>query len=156
MNEFIANLLGCLFGVVVLSLPVFAIAKLFLTLVGSMRLSNRILDGIVEFWGVFGLTAFFFLLHEFNMDNDCCNMSATFSPSHRLSIVIVIMLCMWAFYMTWHRDYIAPPLLEVLYNTLLVIGVVLNVILVFHLEEPLGLANLTIACFFTYSTHSKL
>ncbi|MFD2163088.1 DUF6688 family protein [Paradesertivirga mongoliensis] len=59
--------------------------------------------------------------------NNCCTESAFFSLDHRLTPIILIVLCMIAYlYSSW-RTELAPPLTEVLINCFLVIAVVLNV-----------------------------
>lgn len=77
----------------------------------------------------------FFLMMDFGQQNDCCNESAYFSPEHRLSAYVVIALCMVAyFYCTW-RKWLAPPLIEVLVNCLLIIGIAFNALMIAH--DPL-------------------
>src|SRR6516225_10107326 len=48
--------------------------------------------------------------------NDCCEETAFFSPSHRLSILVLIVLSLAAYFFSAHRKRLAPPGLEVLVN----------------------------------------
>jgi len=65
------------------------------------------------------------LMWDIGVPNDCCNGSALFSPDHRLSVVVLIFLCLGAlFYSAW-RTKLAPPLLELIVNCLLLTGVLL-------------------------------
>lgn len=147
MNDFLMDVLGFFIGALFFSIPIYAIVKFILVIFDFKKRINKIFDAIVEFFGVFGLT-FLFFLFEFQTENNCCFRSAAFSPEHRESILVVIVFCMLVFYITQNRKQIAPPLLELLYNTILVLGVTLNIILFFHIEELVNIGNLTIACFF--------
>jgi len=58
--------------------------------------------------------------------NDCCNDTAIFSPAHRLSVLTLISLSVLAyFYCSWRKG-MASPLLEILVNCLLIIGIVMS------------------------------
>jgi hypothetical protein len=69
--------------------------------------------------------------------NSCCSPT-TFSPEHRLSIVVLIGLCLLAyFYSSWRRS-IAPPLVEILTNCLLLTGIALNVVVSIQIRDWAG------------------
>jgi hypothetical protein len=58
--------------------------------------------------------------------NDCCNHTALFSPAHRLSVLTLISLSVLAyFYCSW-RKRMASPVLEILVNSLLIMGIALS------------------------------
>jgi hypothetical protein len=67
-------------------------------------------------------------LDAFN-HNNCCGDSATFSPPHRLTIYLLIILCMAAYFYAARRKKIAPPLVELVVNCLLLIGIALNLLI---------------------------
>lgn len=72
---------------------------------------------------------------DFDMGNDCCSQSAFFSPTHRLTLYIIITICVIAYFYSKFRSNLAPPLLEVFVNAVLVGAVVLNIFLIAHGSE---------------------
>lgn len=70
----------------------------------------------------------FLLISDFWERNDCCSGSAIFSPDHRLSVAVVAGLCVGALIYSTRRNKLAPPLLEVIINCLLVLGIRYDVI----------------------------
>jgi hypothetical protein len=99
---------------------------------------HRIFIGLAELAGLIILPLMY---AGFGDDNDCCNDSTAFSPKHQLSIGILCILCLAAYFYSAYRTKLAPPVVEVLVNTLLVMGIVLNIFIVFHVTDP-GLAVL--------------
>ncbi len=78
---------------------------------------------------------------EFGNENDCCghvnNMglgegTALFSPEHQLTMGVIIILCLIAYFYSEFRKKTAPPILEVVVNCFLLIGIILNMLVVFH------------------------
>jgi hypothetical protein len=59
--------------------------------------------------------------------NDCCNDNVFFSPSHRLTIYVLIILSVAAYFYSVFRKKLAPPLLEVIANCFLIVGILLNI-----------------------------
>ena len=59
--------------------------------------------------------------------NDCCNNSAFFSPQHRLSAYCFIVSCLTAYFNSSYRSAVASPVVEIVNNTLLLVGIVFNV-----------------------------
>jgi hypothetical protein len=93
---------------------------------------------------------FFLLLFDVGVGNDCCGDSAVFSPDHKLSLYFWIVLISIAFMYCVVRRKIAPPLIEVFVNSLLIAGIVLNIVLGFHLEIFLFMiGNVPIILLFT-------
>ncbi len=78
--------------------------------------------------------------------NDCCGDSAFFSPDHRLTMWVLIVLSVIAYFYSSFRKAIAPPIVEVVVNALLLICIVLNVFVAIHVEEGVlyGLGNIPI------------
>jgi hypothetical protein len=73
------------------------------------------------------LSAMITLIIDLPALNDCCGDSALFSPAHRLTVVVLILGSLAAYFYSSFRTRIAPPLLEVIVNCLLLIGLPLNI-----------------------------
>jgi hypothetical protein len=71
--------------------------------------------------------------------NDCCSDSAFFSPDHRLTLYVIIALCMLSYiYSSW-RNALSAPLMELIINCLLLIAIVLNIFIALqHIEKELA------------------
>jgi hypothetical protein len=63
---------------------------------------------------------------------DCCGDTAFFSPEHVLSIKVLEVICTLAFFYSFYRKRLGPPLLEIYANCLLLIGIALNVVMLLH------------------------
>jgi hypothetical protein len=79
------------------------------------------------------------LVTDLNSINDCCGSSATFSPEHKLPIYIVIVLSMISYIVSIFKTDIAPPIPEVLINIFLLMGILINIPIAYHLEFPMVL-----------------
>lgn len=74
---------------------------------------------------------------NFGNKNSCCADSldtAVFAPDHQLTMIVLISLCLLAYFYSSYRSYLAPPVLEVLVNSLLFICIILNIVIAFHTE----------------------
>lgn len=91
----------------------------------------QILEGV----SVVVLPFLFLLTSDFQHQNDCCGDSAVFSPEHRLSIYVLIVLCLASYLYCALRKSLASPLAEVLVNCFLLMGVVLNIFVSIQLKE---------------------
>lgn len=99
------------------------------------RLFHKILVHINE---VFVLIIIPFMYANFGAKNQCCGDSldtATFSPNHQLTMGVLIVLCLSSYLYCSYRKEIATPIVEVLLNTLLVLGIILNVFIAIHAKE---------------------
>lgn len=96
--------------------------------------SKSIFFIITEFWSILVFPLYFLIAFDLGKVNDCCGDNAVFSPDHRLVIYVLIFLYMLAYIISMFRKSQFPPLLELLLNLFLIIGLVLNVILCFHLN----------------------
>lgn len=72
----------------------------------------------------------------FGDKNDCCNDSAVFSPEHQLTIGIIIVFCLIAYFYSSYRTTISTPVIEIVINVLLLIGIVLNIFIAIHTKNP--------------------
>jgi hypothetical protein len=100
------------------------------------------------------IVAGFPLLYFFVIDepvNNCCTDSATFAPDHKLSIYVYVIVCVLVYFYSTVRKVIATPLLEVITNCILLLGIVLNVFVAIQINNPLWvLGNLPIGIMFLY------
>lgn len=81
--------------------------------------------------------------------NDCCSESATFSPEHRFSIYTLIVICVIAYFYSRYKSRIASPILEVLSNVLLLIGIIFNIFIAIQVGAIALFGNLAIIVLFS-------
>lgn len=113
------------------------------------RLLSDFWTNVVEVLIVIGIPIAYLSILDFGQDNNCCTDSATFSPEHRATIYLWIVLCIIAFFYTRNRKEIAPPIIEVVCNILLLIGIVLNLFIGYHVENTFWLfGNVPIILYF--------
>ncbi|MBS1511362.1 MAG: hypothetical protein JST86_11015 [Bacteroidetes bacterium] len=70
-------------------------------------------------------------------ENNCCGDSTAFSPQHTATIYTLIALCIVAYFYSSHKIKLAPPVIEVVINILLLTGIVLNIFIARQTNEPL-------------------
>ncbi len=104
-------------------------------LIKKKRIFGKFYTKVIEVAVVIGSPWFFLYIFDIGLDNDCCNDSAVFSPEHSSTIYFWIITCTIAYFYCSFRKQIAPPIIEVLTNCLLLLGIILNVFLAFHLED---------------------
>ncbi len=71
--------------------------------------------------------------------NDCCSGSAFFSPAHRLSIYVLIILAGASYFFSSWRTKLSSPLFELVVNCFLLMGLALNILMALHESEGLWL-----------------
>ena len=120
-------LLFGIFGLIVL-------VDLLHYLVTGTKLLNRFWTQFLGIIVVFIYPILYLSIEDFGLVNDCCDETATFSPDHTLSIYIWIIFGMGAFFYSVYRKELGSPIVEVLANIGLFIGIILNVILYFHFD----------------------
>jgi len=64
--------------------------------------------------------------------NDCCSDSAVFSPGNRTGIYTLIIFYTGAFIVTIFREKLLPPFAELVLNSFLILGIILNVLFCKH------------------------
>lgn len=89
----------------------------------------------LEIWTVLVVPIAYLLDADVGQTNDCCGVTAVFSPAHSVGIYLLIFACQAAYLVSIWRKTIFPPVLEVLLNLLLLLGVPINLVLAFHLSE---------------------
>src|SRR4051794_3869750 len=68
-----------------------------------------------------------YLYISLDSKNDCCSDSAAFSPDHKLTILVIVVLCTVAYFYSSYRAKIATPIIEVIVNCLLTMALILNI-----------------------------
>jgi hypothetical protein len=112
------------------------------------RLFNTIWIRILEIVTIIGLPFIYLNVVE-NKVNDCCSDSATFSPEHRLTIYSLITICILAYFYSSFKTTLKSPVLEVLTNAVLLLGVIFNVFIAVQVEQFIWLfGNLPICMLF--------
>lgn len=101
-------------------------------LITGKRLFYTGLIRILEVAGMLGLPIFYLWLLDENQ-NDCCSDSATFSPDHKLTVYILIALCIVVYFYSSLKVGIASPIIEVLTNSILLFGFIFNIIIAFQI-----------------------
>lgn len=108
--------------------------------------------------GSFLLLPYFYITIE--TKNNCCTNSAVFAFDHRLTIIVLSILCTLSYFYCQFRNSIAPPVVEVLVNCLLLIGIVLNVFIAIHTQDAffasLGNGPILIFGILTLAKNQKL
>ncbi|WP_431213288.1 hypothetical protein ACQ86N_48165 [Puia sp. P3] len=64
--------------------------------------------------------------------NDCCHETAMLSLHHRLSILVISVVSVVAYFYSSRRGRLATPGIEVIVNCCLVVGMALWVVIAFH------------------------
>lgn len=118
----------------------------FIGFLFGKRVCNKIIYAIAELGGMIILP---YLYADFGGKNDCCGESAVFSPDHQLTMAVLIILCLCAYFYSTYRNSIAPPVVEIIINSLLLTGIALNIVIAFHVNDStlVILGNVPIALF---------
>ena len=108
----------------------------FYYLIHNTFLLQTLFFKIIEALYIVILPTLFLLIT--NGPNDCCTESAFFSPEHRLSIYVIIGLCVLSYlYSSW-RNTLAPPLIELIINCFLLIAILLNIVMIIQHNDEVG------------------
>jgi len=95
-------------------------------------ITNRRLWRIIQIWTVVILPALFLSFMDLPNKNDCCSDSAVFSPENRIGIYTLIIFYTGAFLLTIFRERLLPPFSELVLNSFLILGLILNIIFCKH------------------------
>jgi hypothetical protein len=96
---------------------------------------NRALFKAVEICSIVLIPTLYLSFSDTGITLDCCSESILFSPDHRLSIYVLIILCIVAYGISSIKDQIQSPIIELLTNCFLITGVILNIFIAAHLKE---------------------
>lgn len=109
-----------------------ALIDFFGFLIKGKRVVNIILIRIVE------IAAFLILPYMYvSLDNknDCCSGSAAFSPEHQSTIWVIVVLCSIAYFYSSYRILISTPVIEIVINCFILIGIVLNIFIAVQTKD---------------------
>lgn len=100
-------------------------------LYGKVITGNKIWR-IIQIWTVVILPTLFLSFMDLPNQNDCCSDSAVFSPEHRIGIYTLIILYTLAFTISVFRKDVLTPIAELLLNSFLILGLLLNMAFCIH------------------------
>ncbi|WP_179334888.1 DUF6688 domain-containing protein [Winogradskyella costae] len=90
---------------------------------------------IIQLWTVLLVPTFFIVTFDVGKLNDCCADSALFSPDHSIGMYILLIVYTVWYSISIFRKRIFPPLVELFLNSFLVLGLIINVLLCFHIHN---------------------
>lgn len=127
-------------GWLVLSItPGFFVAIHFIWFfISGKRVLPKVSLTVVEIANLIIIPAWFLWVFDYTQELDCCGGGAYFSPDHRLSIYALILLCIGFYFYFKLRRELATPVVEVIGNCFLWIGVALNTFILIHVSYVLG------------------
>lgn len=111
---------------------VFVVVNFISYLSEGRILTNKKLWSAIQLWTIVIIPALFLAVMDLSNVNDCCSDSAVFAPGHRAGIYTLIIVSVIAFVISVFRKDLFPPVAEVLLNSLLILGLILNVIFCWH------------------------
>ncbi len=81
--------------------------------------------------------------------NNCCSDSATFSPDHKPTIYIYVLICVVAYFYSLFKTEFISPIQEVLLLVIFIFGILLNCLIAYHIGNFLWvIGNLPIILLF--------
>ncbi|OQY01123.1 MAG: hypothetical protein B6I20_07995 [Bacteroidetes bacterium 4572_117] len=139
------------FVLILFGLPsLLVLIDFFKFLLSGERLYNNIINRVLEFIVVIGLPLFYLVAID-ESANNCCSDSASFAPGHKLTIYVLIIMCVTAFFYSSYKKTITSPIIEIITNTLLIGGIVFNIFIAIHIEQPIWIfGNLPIIILFIF------
>lgn len=121
----------------ILSLILFVIVLVnFIAYLFSKRLLiNKNLWRVCQLFTVAIIPFVFLIFEDLPHFNSCCGPTAHFSPDHRFLIYLLIFIYTSVFIFSVFRKSILTPLLELFLNSTLVLGLLLNILFLFHFKQ---------------------
>jgi len=111
---------------------IFTLVNFIVYLTKGRIITNKKIWTGIQIWTVVVLPTAFLSYMDLTNINDCCSDSAIFSPQHRIGIYTLIIIYTIAFVVAICRKSILPPFAELLLNSFLILGLILNVIFCKH------------------------
>lgn len=144
------DMIRSLFFLLLLLTPTFLVfIELFHLLYAKKRWMNSILNGFISILLVGIFPIIYLMFFDIGDTLDCCNTEIAFSPEHRLTMFFWILIIAIAYFSSKFNEKLFPPLAEVITNSLLIVGIILNIAIGYHSQELLWLVgNLPIALLF--------
>lgn len=136
---------------IILCLPTIFLTTDFIRyLIIKKRIFKPKINRVLEYISIIGLPLFYFVGYDEKL-NDCCSDSATFAPEHKLTIICLIIIGIFSYHFSANKEKIISPIIETIINSVLLGGIILNIILSIQIEQPLWLiGNLPIIIIFIF------
>jgi hypothetical protein len=115
--------------------PLVVLVELFYTLFLKNNHVPPVIIRLTQLLAVAVFPCLFFVMLDTGERNDCCDHETVFSPQHRLTIYAMVFICAAAYFFSVYRKNIAPPLLEIAVNSLLLAGIILCVFITIQFKE---------------------
>ncbi|MCB4806750.1 hypothetical protein LG651_00695 [Tamlana sp. 62-3] len=136
--------MGFLVLPIILAIPfLFVIVNFTAYLVKGKTLTKKRIWQPVALFIFAGFPFLFFMFFDWGLENSCCTDSPAFAPENKFGIYTLIIICIMAYAFSSFRVAIFAPIPELLLNTLLILGLVINGIMMFHIK-PVELGGLMI------------
>ncbi|SDH48907.1 DUF6688 domain-containing protein [Winogradskyella thalassocola] len=100
---------------------------------GRIKTTEKIFKTF-QIWSVVIVPASFIINADVGVLNDCCTDSALFSPEHRIGIYTLLITYTLFYCISIFRKNILPPIAELFTNSFLILGLIINVLLCFHIH----------------------
>jgi len=88
-----------------------------------------------EFFTVIVFPLLFINTYDSGHENNCCDQDVFFSVQHRFTIYLLMFFSGASYFYSSLRAGVAPPLVEIIINCFLVIGIALNILISLHHNE---------------------
>lgn len=105
---------------------------------------KNIVFHLVEFLMVVCLPIYFFYTEASNTTIDCCYDTPLLSAKYTIHLEILTVVFTLVYYYSVFRKNIAPPILEIFINAMLLIGIITNIIVAIQITDIDGLYFLII------------
>ena len=103
-------------------------------LIKGKLITNLTFWKVIEIITVVIFPLLFISLFDVHEENNCCSDSAIFSPDNRIGIYALLILYTGAYIISTFRKQLFSPIPELLINIALILGLVINVLLLFHIR----------------------
>jgi len=121
--------------IAVICIPILFVVFNFIYFLVKGKIKTNILGfQLIEIWTIVILPTIFLANFDIGLQNDCCYMSAIFSPENSIGIYTIIISAAMTYLLSAFRKEIFTPILELLLNIFLVLGIVVNSTFYFHFE----------------------
>ena len=131
-------------GFILLLIPsLFVLVDFIYLLLKGKRLYGSAFYIVLDFV-IMLLLPFLFLIAIDENVNDCCSDSAVFSPDHKLTVYVLISFILLAYFYSRLKNKIQSPIIEVLINSILIIGVIFNAFIIYQINFVSIFANYAI------------
>ncbi|WP_179319717.1 DUF6688 domain-containing protein [Winogradskyella helgolandensis] len=128
-----------IFLLVVIPISFVVFNFIFYIIKGRIKTTEKVFKAF-QIWTVVIVPTAFILNADVGVLNDCCTDSALFSPEHRLGIYTLLITYTLFYCISIFKKSVLPPIVELFTNSFLILGLIINVLLCFHIHPmELGL-----------------